>query len=73
MSKRKNITLVGGVLNMLQQSNLIKAFWEKTILTTNYLQNRSPTKSIDTYKTPYELWMGYKPNLSHLKIFGCTI
>jgi hypothetical protein len=53
---------VGGVLTMLQQSGLIKAFWGEAILTANYLQNRTPTKSIDTDKTTYELWMGYNPN-----------
>ena len=24
----------------------------------------------DTFKTPYELWYGYKPNVSYLKVFG---
>ena len=24
----------------------------------------------DSYKTPYELWYGYKPNVSYLKLFG---
>ena len=28
-----------------------------------------PTKSAE--KTPYELWNGHKPNLSHLRVFGC--
>lgn len=39
--------------------------------TTNYLQNRSPTKAISANKTPYELWYGRQPNLSYLKTFGC--
>ena len=24
----------------------------------------------DTFKTPYELWYGYKPNVSYFKVFG---
>ena len=24
----------------------------------------------DLFKTPYELWYGYKPNVSYLKVFG---
>ena len=24
----------------------------------------------DSYKNPYELWYGYKPNVSYLKVFG---
>ncbi len=73
MLEHKNRTLMGGLLTMLQQSGFIKAFWGKAILMVNYLQNRSPIKSIDTDRTPYALWMGYKPNLSHLKIFGCIV
>lgn len=57
---------------MLQQSGLIKAFWGEAIGMANYLQNRTPTKSINIDKTHYKLWMGYNPNLSHLNIFGCT-
>src|SRR6266480_4131098 len=38
--------------------------------TVVYLKNRSPTTAVAT--TPYELWHGIKPNLSHLKIIGST-
>ena len=24
----------------------------------------------DSFKTPYKLWYGYKPNVSYLKVFG---
>ena len=41
----------------------------EAINTAIYLQNRLPTKSSDV--TPYERWMDEKPNLSHLRIFGC--
>jgi hypothetical protein len=29
-----------------------------------------PTRALQK-KTPFEAWFGYKPNLQHLKIFGC--
>lgn len=32
--------------------------------------NRSPTKSLNGV-TPYEAWYGKKPNVKHMKIFGC--
>ena len=38
----------------------------KVMLSTCHVQNRIPYKKID--KTPYELWRGYKLNLSHLKV-----
>jgi hypothetical protein len=38
--------------------------------TVVYLKNRSPTSAVAT--TPYELWHGKKPDLSHLRIIGST-
>ena len=38
----------------------------------SYLQNRSPHKALGL-NTPYAMWFGHKPNLSHLPIFGVTI
>ena len=35
------------------------------------MHNRSPTKVLKD-KTPYECWFGQKPNVSNLKVFGCT-
>ena len=32
--------------------------------------NRCPTKVVEG-KTPYEAWSGNKPNISHLRVFGC--
>jgi len=41
------------------------------LITPNYLQNQSPTKSLEKSKTTYELWIGHKSNISHFKFFGC--
>ena len=71
VSERKNRTLINVVLAMLSHAKLSKVFWGEALLTANYLQNRSPTKAIDEYKTPYELWFGRQPNLSYLRVFGC--
>ena len=46
-------------------------YWGEAVLTASYLQNRLPTKAINN-KTPYELWIGRKSNLIHLRTFGCT-
>ena len=35
----------------------------------NYLLNRVNTKSKDL--TPYEYWIGHKPDLSNLRVWGC--
>ena len=57
---------------MLSYAKLPKIFWGEALQIANYLQNRSPTKSITVNKTPYEMWFGKPPNLSYLKIFGST-
>ncbi len=35
------------------------------LLITNYLQNQSPTKVVPYSITPYEIWFGHKPIISH--------
>ena len=35
-----------------------------------YLVNRSPSLALED-KTPHEVWIGKKPSLSHLSVFGC--
>lgn len=56
---------------MLSYSKLPKTFWDEALQIANYLQNRSPTKSIQVTKISFELWYKWQPNLSYLKIFGC--
>lgn len=41
-------------------------------ITTNYFQCRSLVKALSNQKTPIEIWIGNKLNLSYLKVFGCT-
>ena len=38
--------------------------------TTCYLVNRSPSSTLHD-KTPDEVWIGKKPSLTHLRVFGC--
>ena len=38
-------------------------------MTAIYVLNRVLSKTIPT--TPYEIWHGKKPSLSHLRIWGC--
>jgi hypothetical protein len=51
--------------------NYLRWFRGEALLTTNYLQNRSPTKVVTTNRMPYGLWFGRQPNLFYLKVFGC--
>ena len=38
-------------------------------MTAIYVLNRVPSKTVPT--TPYEIWHGKKPSLSHLRIWDC--
>lgn len=50
--------------------NAPMALWDKFISTAMYLTNLTAT-SANNGKTPFELWFGCKPCLSHLCEIGC--
>ena len=71
VSERMNRTLVETVRSMLADSRLPQRFWAEALSTAAYMINRSPTKALDD-KTPFEAWYGKKPNVNHLRVFGCS-
>jgi len=68
--KRKNKSLEELVRTILNETSLPKYFWGYAMSTTFYVLNRVLIRPI-LKKTPYELFKGKKPNISHLKVFGC--
>ena len=69
-AERINRTLLDKVGCMLIESDMHKKFWGEAIMTAAYIHNRSPKKSLN-YQTPEEVWTGTKPDLSHMRTFGC--
>jgi len=55
---------------MLNKSKLPKYFWADAVYTAAYVLNRTLIRPI-LKKTPYELYKGRKPSVSHLRVFGC--
>ena len=55
---------------MLHTAQLPNKYWAEAAFTACYLQNYSYTSALN-YTTPFELWTGIKPNLCHLRNFGC--
>ena len=53
---------------MILENKMNDNLWGEAIHTVFYLKNRSPTRSKNS--TPYQLWTGQCPNLSHLIPFG---
>ena len=70
VAERMNRTLMEAVRCMLYHSNLPLRFWAEAVSTAVYLRNRSPTSSLKEI-TPYERWYNKKPDVNHLKVFGC--
>jgi len=69
--ERKNRSLEELARTMLSESSLPKYFWVDAVSTSCYVMNKVLIRLI-LKKTPYELFNGRKPNISHLKVFGCS-
>ena len=52
-------------------SGLPKKFWGEAVMTAAYLVNRSPSTAIE-FLTPEQKWSNKIPDLSNLRVFGCT-
>ncbi|GBP23670.1 Retrovirus-related Pol polyprotein from transposon TNT 1-94 [Eumeta japonica] len=70
LAERMNRTLMERARCMLINSDLQKSYWAEAVSTAAYITNRCPTRAL-SYATPEEMWSGKKPDVSHLKIFGC--
>jgi hypothetical protein len=72
VAERVNRTIIESARSMLHSSGLPTELWAEACSCAVYLQNRMAVKGVDG-KTPYEVWNGVKPNLSHLRIFGSDV
>ena len=71
VAERMNRILVESVRAMLADARLPHRFWAEALSTAVYLRNRSPTMAVKGM-TPFEAWTGEKPNVEHLRVFGCA-
>ncbi|KAI5344589.1 hypothetical protein L3X38_012466 [Prunus dulcis] len=69
ISERRNRTLKDMIRSMMSCTNLPIFLWGEALKTTNYILNRTPTKSIN--RIPYEVWNGRKLSIKHLRVWGC--
>lgn len=68
MAERFNRTLVEKAKCLLFDEGLSKSLWAEACKTACYLKNLSASSKL--LRTPYELWTGRKPNVSHLRVYG---
>lgn len=55
---------------MLHAKGLPIRLWSEAVNTAVYTLNRVGSVSSKNKRTPYELWVGKKPNLEHMRVFG---
>ncbi|KAJ9542210.1 LOW QUALITY PROTEIN: hypothetical protein OSB04_028716 [Centaurea solstitialis] len=68
--ERKNRTILSATRCRMKATNLPQIFWAEAVRHAILILNCTPTKSLEDI-TPYEALKGRKPNLHHLRIFGC--
>ncbi|ODM21132.1 hypothetical protein SI65_04185 [Aspergillus cristatus] len=58
---------------LLFDSGISRKYWKYAVVTANYLRNRTTIVKGSDNKTPFELWHGHKPDLAHLRVWGCRV
>jgi hypothetical protein len=57
---------------MIHDQDLPMTLWAEATNTVIFVQNRSPHQILAN-KTPKEAFTGMRPEVSHLRIFGCPV
>ena len=72
VAERANRTLVELARAMIRGQRAPEFLWELSVAHAAYLRNRAYTATLKD-KTPYEIWYGSKPDVSHLREFGAPV
>ena len=70
VAERYNRTLQETIRALMLSTGIPQNLWAEVAATATYLRNRIPSRA-NQGKTPYELWRGKQPNLSHLRVIWC--
>jgi len=68
-AERNIRTVMNMMRSMLKGAGLPKNLWAEAIIAACYIKNRFTSSG---KSTPHELWFGTKPDVSGLRIYGCT-
>ena len=71
VAERKNRHLMEVARSMMFHSNVPKRFWSDAVVSACYLINRTPTKVLRDL-SPFEVLNKSRPQIQHLRVFGCT-
>jgi hypothetical protein len=64
-----NRTLIERARALLIEHHLPKTVWSEAMMAASYLRNRTIGSTGE--RTPHELFFRAKPDVSHLRVFGC--
>ena len=67
-AERMSCILMESARTMIGCVGLPDSYWGEAV----YIKNRVPTRAFKEKVSPYEKWYGRRPDLSHLKVFGCV-
>jgi hypothetical protein len=70
VAEHRHQTFATQALSAHHQSSYPHSFWGHAILNSAYIKNFLPSSAIDN-RTPFELFYGELPDVSHLCPFGC--
>lgn len=68
--ERRNRTVLEMARSFLKGMQIPLMLWGEAIRHSIYVLNRLPKRAI-TGMTPFEAWSGMKPDIGHIKVFGC--
>lgn len=69
--ERRNRTLMEMARSLLKHMSMPNYLWGEAIRHSTYLINRVATRALND-QTPYEMLRSKRPNISHLRVFGCV-
>ena len=73
VSERSNWTVESMTRAFLLDGDVSNYFWPFAAQSAVHIKVRVLHSAIEVGKTPFELIMGKKPDLSHLRPFGCVV
>ena len=71
VAERKHRHIIECALTMLSHSQLPPSYWSYAVSTAMHIINRLPTPLLKNL-TPWELLFKSKPDITHLRSFGCV-
>jgi len=73
VAERFNRSLFEAVRAILASQKCHKSLWGDAALYVTHILNKLPSTSSGSLTTPYEMYFNKKPDLSNIRVFGCSV